>query len=87
MTIYQVGDVLYGIILCSLLHWSNSVPLLAWFVPDIEGWQGAVVHWMFMMRRLVYLLPNGKDIEVSIISLLEPTWVTLLNYKGTSRRL
>jgi hypothetical protein len=69
VTLGEVGDVVYGLAIASFPGLSRSYSLIAWIVPDIEGWRGIVVHWAFIARSLISLLPEdyGRDVKVRLV--------------------
>ena len=65
----QVGDVVYGLAISSFPGLSKSYSLTAWIVPDIEGWRGILIYWVFMATSLIFLLPEnyGSDVKVRLV--------------------
>jgi hypothetical protein len=62
----QIGNMVYGLVISSFPRWSKSYPLLASILPNSKGWRGAVIYWAFTTLNLTCLLPEpyGRDIKV-----------------------
>ncbi|KAH5070048.1 hypothetical protein HBI38_085780 [Parastagonospora nodorum] len=63
-----IWDVAYGLLASILPFWAHSVCRIFWFGPDFNSWRLDVLYWMFVLRKLVYLLPEqyGSDVELLI---------------------
>jgi hypothetical protein len=66
VTLDQVRCIVYALAMSSFPSWSKPYSLLAWVVPEVKGWRGAVIHWVFAMSSSTCPLPesHGRDIEV-----------------------
>ncbi|KAH4039794.1 hypothetical protein HBH70_150420 [Parastagonospora nodorum] len=63
-----IWDVAYCLLASILPFWAHSVCRIFWFGPDFNSWRLDVLYWMFVLRKLVYLLPEqyGSDVELLI---------------------
>lgn len=57
ITLDQVRCVVYALAMSSFPSWSRPYSLLAWVVPDVKGWRGAVD---FMLTST-----HGKDAQAN----------------------
>lgn len=64
-----VRHVVCGLAMSCLPNLSQSYPFLTWIVPNIQGWRGIAVNWMFAALPLIDLLPEiyGRDVQVRSI--------------------
>jgi hypothetical protein len=65
----EIGNVVYGLAIASFPGLSRLCSLIASIVPDIEGWRGIVIHWAFIAKYLIFLLPEnyGSDVQVRLV--------------------
>lgn len=72
VTLDQVRCIVYALAMSSFPSWSKPYSLLAWVVPNVTGWRGAVIHWVFAMSSSTCLLPEsyGRDIEVRLFQIV-----------------
>jgi hypothetical protein len=66
ISVRSVWDVIYGLLISSFPSWGTTILRISWVGPSIQGWRWEVVYWVFVARRLIYLLPEhcGNDVEV-----------------------
>jgi hypothetical protein len=88
VTLDQVRCIVYALAMSSFPSWSKPYSLLAWVVPDVKGWRGAVIHWVFAMSSSTCLLPEsyGRDIQVRLFETVPyDVAAEIINQKDTSR--
>jgi hypothetical protein len=62
----EVWKIVSALATSSLPSFSQSFSLIAWFVPDLKGWRGTVIHYACVAITTIYLLPEtyGSDVQV-----------------------
>jgi hypothetical protein len=60
----DVRDIVFALATSGFSSFGNSFSLIAWVVPDLEGWRGTVIRYALVATATVYILPEtyGSDI-------------------------